>query len=256
MRLRNIIFIFVFILHASVLHAFEGEFTPINSKIIEVEEGATFDGVIRIWPVSQNVDISNFDKIKNGKLNGYFYLIEKSSAKRSSFNSEVVEITGLFAVVKAVKDNSKIKIKIDEKEIVLDIRRITSIATAPAPQNFEFIEQPSKIFSKHFVAYYFAIAIFILFLCIAIVKILIRSKRLKRLKLERKVLIEKILKASERNEIELVANDFKKLGLDENSNSYMTFVKFLETIQYKEKWEKSELSKIVELKNEVINAGL
>ena len=94
------------------------------------------------------------------------------------------------------------------------------------------------------------------FLVTIIFKLVLRSNKIKALKKERQNLIEKISKSNDRKEIEMTPSYFKKICLSEESQSYKDFIKYLESIQYKESWDKSELTKIIELKNEVINADL
>lgn len=255
MMVRKVLLLLLITL-VSVAHCFEGEFTPTQSSIVEIEEGATFDAVIRIWPVSQGFDIGFFDKLKMGKINDNFFLVEKNKAKRSSYNADVVEVGGLFAVIKAVKANKKMKIKIEDTEIQLDIRRITTIATAPPPQNFEFVDQPEESFAKKNPVLVFAIPpLFILLLFIVLKLLAKRRKQIAALKL-RQSLVNKIKAADDRSSIELVPSHLIALGLDNDLASIKEFVTYLESIQYKEKWSEIELDKISRLKQEVVRGHL
>ncbi len=254
--IRNIVLLIFISIQSLLAQAYEGEFTPLQSSAIEVEEGATFDGVIRIWPVKINEDVKIFDQVKIGKLNENFYLIEKTLSQRSTYNSEVVEIKGLFAVIKAIKNNAKMMIKVGDSQVSLDIRRISSIATAPPPQAFEFVDQPQKLFVKKNIPYFLVLVVLFIVLVFILIGIIKRARQKKRIKIKRELLINNIVKASERSDIELIPSFLKDLGYDKENDQYKNFKDYLDRIQYKQKWEDGDLANITKLKNEVINAGL
>lgn len=248
--------VLIILIFIGVVQAYDGEFTPLQSNVIEIEEGSTFDGVIRIWPIKPEEDIEIFNEIKVGKLNDYFFLIEKEKAQRSSFNSEVIEIRGLFAVIKAIKSTAKIQINIGEQVLSLDLRRITTIATAPPPQSFEFVDQPQKFFVKKNIPYFVILILVVGVLGWLMVTVIKKANKKKLIRNKKEKLIQRILAAEKREEIEKIPSYLKALGRTTDNDKIKEFNVYLNTIQFKEHWQENDFDIIKKLKNEVINAGL
>jgi len=142
--MQKIIFLLTILLSVSCF-ALEGELVPKSTKTLDLEEGSLFDGVLRVWPVGENWNLKQLESLAGKNIGEAFNLVRIESVERSSHNAEVVELRGLFALIKAVSPKTKITISLDSSEVLLEIRRLNLIATAPPAQQFELVEQPVSI---------------------------------------------------------------------------------------------------------------
>ncbi len=248
----NKFLLFVMILVLSLgSNAFEGEIVPGENGTLQIEEGSTFDATIRIWPVDSQDNI--LKSINDGKINEYLYLVQKKETRISENNSDVAELLGLFALVKAFKPNEKIQIKINNHTIQLDVRRITTIATAPPSKEFEFVQQPEGDFEMQ--TNFSSILIMLSFLVLCALTLIIYRKTKNRNDLRRKRIEfeNQIQKANTRIEIESVNKSLEKYDIYLNLKNIKEFKEYIELIQYKASWSDDEMEKVLKLKGDLIN---
>ncbi len=253
MNFKNIIIILIS-LYVSTSFALEGEIVPSGNKSLQLEEGSTFDGIIRMWPFDQKQSLDIFSELKEGKISENIFLVQKYDVARSSNNSDVVEISGLFAIIKAFKPNTKIKIKLNDFVVNTDVRKITTVATAPPPQEFEFVSQPDieKANVDKVLIYISPVILIVLILIAFLYK---KAKAIKKRKEEIKKTKDKISIASNRSDLEELSKMIPQYKKIINLNEEEKFQSFLEEIQYKPNWSQEELEKAIELKERLFNGN-
>tara|TARA_R110000868_G_scaffold55424_8_gene172354 strand:+ start:17065 stop:17826 length:762 start_codon:yes stop_codon:yes gene_type:complete len=232
----------------------EGELTPLINGSVSLEEGAIFEGVLRIWPVSNEWNNENLLKLDKTKLGENFHIIKVISSELSMHNQEVAELKAVMAVVKALKPKDKISIEISKQQIPIEIRRITTIATAPPAQEFSFVEQPEyELQSTQRMMTYVGGASSSLLIIGLLVFIIYRLRKKKeQVKLKNR-LKERIKEAGSRDLIEALAKDLSQIEVHLQIKNKDDFLSQLNEIQFKQNWSEVELQNIIEKKEKLIH---
>lgn len=241
--MKYLLILFALIIPFRALLALEGELVPSGNRSLELEEGALFEGVLRIWPVNEDWDQTQLEKLLENKIGLNFYLVKIISNERSIHNSEVAELRGIMALVKAITPNKKIKIEVNDETINIDIRKINSVATAPSANEFDFVEQSQSNKEKQFprrIIYMLSLGLGLGLIGWAVV---IMKKKMK-LKKERDLWIHKIKKAEKRQEIENLGQEIDIIDNYLKLSHKEAFCTALNKIQFKKEWSDSELREV------------
>jgi len=223
---------------------YEGEITIKGGNTIELEEGAIFDGVIRLWKKDANWQ-SALKKLEGQKLGKNFYTYSIGEVKPSPNNEEVAEAYGKFILIEAFKPQSKISFKNENDSYVLEIRKINAIATSPAGQEFTYVEQPDlvrKLKSLSFWIWPLVVVGFLFFAVIVFPKI----KRKRALTRQRQYWLNTIKQAQSRESIENIGKNIEQIGnlLNISSEKISKFKIQLNEIQYQKEWTVEQKSKL------------
>tara|TARA_R110000868_G_scaffold97619_9_gene268622 strand:+ start:15439 stop:16200 length:762 start_codon:yes stop_codon:yes gene_type:complete len=252
--MKIIALISIFISFSLSAYTLEGELTPAINGSVSLEEGAIFEGVLRVWPVPSDWKPEHLLTLDKKKLGENFHIIKVLSSELSAHNQDVAELKAVVAVVKALKPKDRVYAEIAKQRVPLEIRRITTIATAPAAQEFTFVEQPSiaKKNQEKVLAYVGGASSSIIILALIIFAIykVRKNTELKKLKNSYR---DRIISASSRDEVESLARDLPKLEKVITLKQTNEFKQKLNEIQFKREWSDSELQNIIKIKQELIN---
>lgn len=227
-------------------HALEGELVPKTAQALTIEEGGLFDGTLRFWANAGISDKDDLLKLQGKNIGEYFNLYKIYDVAKSPNNEDVLELSGLFVVIKALPVQAKLELKIGEKVLNLEVRRLNTIATAPPAQEFEYIEQPDipKTMREN-VRNIFYVSLSFIIIAIGM-GLFLKSKNKKMMKLKFEATKEALRRAQTRDEVEAIGLNIKyyeselKLAPDKIDNFKTT----LDKHQFKQAWTESELEEI------------
>jgi len=238
----------------SVAASLEGELTPLVNTSVSLEEGALFEGVLRVWPVSSEWENANLLKLEKKKLGENFHIVKVISSELSAHNQEVAELKAVIAVIKAVKPKEKIFVEIQKQRVPLEIRRITTIATAPPAQDFSFVEQPEyESANREELLLYVGGASSSVIVIIALVFLLYSVRKKKAALSFQKQLRQRIETAQTREAIEALARDLSEIEIYIQVKNKDVFLSKLNAIQFKKNWTESETQNIIETKQKLLH---
>lgn len=234
--------------------ALEGELVPQSSRTLDLEEGSLFDGVLRVWPVSETWSTKQLEDLMGKNIGDAFNLVRIDSIERSTHNAEVVELRGLFALIKAVSPKVKVSLSLTGGEVQLEVRRLNMIATAPAAQKFELVDQPE---SATFFATDSPIALGFgggLFLVIGLIAIS-KFRKVRAYKRQQQLAKSEIAGAQTRAEIEQVGRKIevhqKLLSLPDEKIAH--FKQQLDLYQYRPSWTDAQLADVRKSLESLVN---
>lgn len=227
-------------------YALEGELVPKTAQALTVEEGGLFDGTLRLWASAGSINKDDLLKLQGKNIGEYFNLYKIYDVAQSPNNNDVLEISGLFVVIKALPGQAKLKLKLGEKVLNLEVRRLSTIATAPPAQEFEYVEQPSisKTLQENMRNIIYSFLSFLV-VVIAIFFILkMKKKKMMRLKIE--AIKEALKRAQTREEVEVVGLNIKyyESELNLEADKVGEFKQTLDKYQFKQAWTESELEEV------------
>lgn len=227
-------------------YALEGELVPKTAQALTVEEGGLFDGTLRLWASAGITSKDELLKLQGKNIGDYFNLYKIYDVAESPNNTDVLEISGLFVVIKALPGQAKLKLKIGEKVLNLEVRRLSTIATAPPAQEFEYVEQPdiSKILQENMWNIIYAGMVLLIVVFTIYLYLKIRNKKMMRLKTQ--AIKEALKRAQTREEVEAVGFNiqFYKEELDLEPDRVAVFKQTLDKYQFKQAWTESELEEV------------
>lgn len=247
-------FIVLIALITSSAFALEGELVPQVNRTLDLEEGSLFDGVLRLWPVSESWDKSQLEALAGKNIGEAFNLVRIDTVERSTHNAEVIELRGLFALIKAVSPKTKVSLSLKGAVVPLEIRRLNMIATAPVAQQFELVEQPDvqgSFESGRSIVLVVAAAGILSLLAFGGMK-LRKARRLKLMKLKAKA---EIVGAKTRVEIERIGkriNEHQAL-LNLPKERMLEFKQRLDLYQYRPTWTDEQLADVRKSLESLIN---
>lgn len=238
---------------ANITYALQGELVPKDSKTIDLEEGGLFTGVIRFWPVGSSFDLKKLSLLEGKNIGENFNLVKIFKIDYSAHNSEVVEVEALLGLVKALKPGSTVKIKIDHSDVLLEVRRLNTVATSPPGEKYELIEQPyfesltSPVKATIYISIILGVVILV-YIMRSIYRKNLKSKELNEIKTWVKGL-------STREEYEKLGREIKaieqKLGLD--SAKVKKFNETLNIYQFRPDWNSNVDAEIKKCIQDLIN---
>lgn len=245
MILKRLILALLMIVVINDIYAIEGELVPQANRTLDLEEGSLFDGVLRIWPVSEEAGAQALAEYTGKNLGEVFNLVRVDEIAPSSHNAEVLELRGLFALIKAGSPRAKLVIKLMGQDVQIEVRRLNMIATAPPAQNFELVEQPemSTFFEKTSpVTLAFSGGFVFILLLLGITKIR-EQQAVKRKRVQAK---EEIAKAKSRDEIERIGRKIEhhQFTLSLSRDKVDEFKKQLDQYQYRPTWTDEQLAQV------------
>lgn len=227
-------------------YAIEGELVPKSAQALTIEEGGLFDGTLRLWSNAGIVNKDELLKLQGKNIDEYFNLYQIYNVAESANNNDVLEIRGLFVVIKALPGQAKLKLKIGEKTLNLEVRRLSTIATAPPAQEFEYVEQPniSKILQKNILNKIYGGIILLCF--IFAIYLFLKIKKNKMLKLKIEATKDALKRAQTRADVETIGLNIKfyESELNLESNQVDEFKTTLDKYQFKKTWTESELEEV------------
>ncbi len=234
--------------------ALQGELTPAQNKPLELEEGALFRGVLRLWPLSDSTSPDIAD-LQNKKIGDNFHIINVYKIVPSPHNDEVIEATLDLALLQALKPRALLELTLNDQQINIEVRNINTIATAPVGQEFILATQPQVKMKMDSPVVFTTIGIvLIIFLAVYYAFKAIRRKREEALKREQAR--ELIANARQRHDFEKIGQELpylrEVLSLDREKVS--AYQDALDRYQFRREWEDETIRLMQQRATELIDA--
>lgn len=231
----------------------QGEMTPRDNRPLEMEEGSIADIVVRLWNLPQTFDVTSLEKIK--ELSKSFQIIQIENVEESKNNHEVLELYAEVVLLKAFEPRSKLDLVLNDGLVIkLDVRNITTIATAPVGEDFILVEQQNNTWEnvRNMTIPGITLVVIALLLYMFYKKYKKKELLTKR-KMNARAMIEN---AKTRHDYEKLAaeivNYVELLNLPpEKVNDYL---EFLELHQYRRDWSPEVLDVMQKKVSDIVNA--